>query len=162
MGKLLFALFFCLVLMVAVGASIELGLNRYWIERDIYAWQTRAQVSSEPNDMHAYMLNVQAGMERWGITHGYAELIFTTPENDMALIYKTVQQLVEQSQALTTMNRYSPEYQTGLDNLRGSIRELHLYAWQYWAVHAGLKWLILCFGGWIGCFVLFIVAMARS
>jgi len=88
--------------------------------------------------MLAWMTNVKEGMERWGMTSGYAALIFRTPKNDMSLIYKTLINHVEQAQRLTTMDRLSPEYQTGLDNLRGSIRELDLQANYFWLIHDGL------------------------
>ena len=143
-----------LCLVVAVFASVLLVVNGYQISRDIDGWKTRAQVSSEPNDMHEYMSKVKSGMEDYRMTSGYAVLIFKTPENDMALIYHTVNQHVDQAQVLTTVNRSSPEYQTGLDNLRGSIRELNLYAFAFWSVHEGLAWLILFILGWI-CVCLF-------
>lgn len=152
MGKLSI---FCLV--VAIVASVILGVTGYQINRDILGWQTRAQVSSEPNDMHTYMSNVQASMQKWSMTQGYAALIFTTPENDMSLIYRTVQQHIDQAQVLTTMDRSSPEYQTGLDNLRGSIRELDLHAYAFWSVHAGLLWVVLCIVGWFLGIILGIV-----
>ena len=145
MGKLSV---FCLIL--AVFTTVILVVNNYEINRDIEGWKSRAQVSSEPNDMHEWMTNSKEGMERWNMTQGYAALIFKTPENDMSLIYRTVSQHVDQAEVLTTMDNSSPEYQTGLDNLRGSIRELNLLAFEYWSVHTGLSWWILCIVAWFG------------
>jgi len=129
---------FTLLLVVAIAATLGLVFFNYQIDRQVNGWKTRAQVSSEPNDMLAWMTNVKEGMERWGMTSGYAALIFRTPKNDMSLIYKTLINHVEQAQRLTTMDRLSPEYQTGLDNLRGSIRELDLQANYFWLIHDGL------------------------
>lgn len=56
----------------------------------------------------------------------------------MELIYRAVGQHVDQALILTAMDRSSQEYQSGLDNLRGSIRELDLHAFNYWVVHKGL------------------------
>lgn len=134
---------------VALIASVTLGIANYQINREISGWKLRAQVSSEPNDMHTYMSRVKSGMETWGMTTGYAALVFQTPENDMELIYRAVNQHVDQAEILTKMDRSSPEYQTGLDNLRGSIRELDLHAFGYWAVHRGLIWNLLCWIGWL-------------
>lgn len=148
MGKTALVMF-----VLAVVFSIILGIANYQINRDIEGWKTRAQVSSEPNDMHEYMGKVQAAMEELRMDRGYADLIFQTPENDMGLIYHTVKQHVDQADVLTKMNRASPEYQTGLDNLRGSIRELNLYAYEFWLVHDGLVWNVLC---WV-CWILFLL-----
>lgn len=136
-------------LVVALITSLIIGITSYQINRDINGWKARAQVSSEPNDMYDYMSKVKTGMESWRMTSGYAALIFRTPDNDMSLIYRTVEQHVDQAKVLTTMSRSSPEYQTGLDNLRGSIRELDLHAFGFWAVHDGLIWNVLCWVGWI-------------
>jgi hypothetical protein len=136
-------------LVLAVICSIALAINWWQVNQNIEGWKTRAQVSSEPNDMFEYMSNVKAGMERYGMTRGYAAIIFSTPANDMVLIYKTVGRHVDQAKVLTTMNRNTPEYQTGLDNLRGSIRELQLHAWYYWSIHDGLLLWIATISFWI-------------
>lgn len=136
-------------LVLAVAISIFLVANWWQIEQNIEGWKTRAQVSSEPNDMFEYMSNVKAGMEKYGMTRGHAAIIFSSPANDMALIYKTVGRHVDQAKVLTTMNRATPEYQTGLDNLRGSIRELTLQAWYYWSIHDGLALWVAAIIFWV-------------
>jgi len=151
---------FCLF--VAIVTSVVIGIKGYEINRDINGWKVRAQVSSEPNDMYLYMSNVKSGMEAYGMTNGYAALIFTTPDNDMSLIYRAVGQHISQAQVLTTMNRASQEYQSGLDNLRGSIRELDIHAFAYWGAHQGLFLNILCWVGWILGICLGIYVMLSS
>jgi hypothetical protein len=107
------------------------------------------------------MSKVKEGMERWRMTSGSAALIFHTPQNDMSLIYRAVTQHVDQAKVLTEMDRSSPEYQTGLDNLRGSIRELDLHAFNFWAVHGGLIWQFLRFISWI-LFAIFAVMWLKK
>ena len=130
----------CLV--VAIIFTAVLISANYDINQNISGWKTRAQVSSEPNDMYDYMSKVKLGMEQRSMTSGYAKLIFATPEHDMALIYRAVCQHVDQAKILTSMDRSSPEYQTGLDNLRGSIRELDLFAFKFWLVNHLFSWFI--------------------
>ncbi len=137
-------------LVVAIVFAVVLFVADYQINRDIVGWQTRAQVSSEPHDMHDYMVNVKAGVEQWDMTTGYAFPLMPTPENDMTLVYRTLQQHIDQAEVLTGMDRSTPEYQTGLDNLRGSIRELDLHAFEYYSWHSGLVWWVLCV---LGCLV---------
>lgn len=138
MGKIALA---CLAVLIV--SLFVLGINSYQISRDIEGWKNRAQVSSEPNDMFNWMQKAKEGMERRGMTTGHSALILHTPDNDMSLIYHTVQQHIDQAKVLTTMDRRTPEYQTGLDNLRGSIRELNLRVQNYWSAHGGLIWWIL-------------------
>jgi hypothetical protein len=120
-----------------VGSFVWIMVVDYQLDRNINGWKDRAQVSSEPNDMLQWITKTKEGMENWGMTSGYSELIWQTPDNDMALIYKTVVNHVNQAEVLTKMNRSTPEYQTGLDNLRGSIRELDLQTYGYWNIHQG-------------------------
>lgn len=149
MGKIVIG---CLV--VAISATIMWVSAGYEINRDIEGWKSRAQVSSEPNDMLRYMTLVSAGMERRGMISGSAALILKTPENDMSLIYRTVQQHIDQAKILTSMDRSSPEYQTGLDNLRGSIRELNIHAVDFWSAGGGFIIQMLCTIGWLSAILL--------
>ncbi|HHT9138796.1 MAG TPA: hypothetical protein ACFYEK_16320 [Candidatus Wunengus sp. YC60] len=136
-------------LLIAVVSSIAIGLTSWHIDQDINGWKSRAQVSSEPHDMLLYMSNVKAGMEKWGITSGNAALFFPTPETDIAMILRSIQQHIDQAKILTAMDRSTPQYQTGLDNLRGSIRELNVHAFQDWSNHDGLLLTITVWLGWI-------------
>lgn len=145
-------LLFVFLSLIALVNGFMLFLTHYHISRDIEGWKERAQVSSEPNDMLEYMTNVKEGMEEWNITEGNADILFPNPDNDMSLIYRAVGQHIDQAQVLTTMNRSTPEYQTGLDNLRGSIRELNLNVHAYWDWHQGLlPWALLVFVILFGC-----------
>ena len=94
-------------------------------------------------------------------TTGNAALIFDTPDKDMVLIMRTVYQHIDQAGILTKMDRSSPEYQTGLDNLRGSIRELDLHAWGAWFYHEGFGTVILCAIAWI-LFYIFAKVWAKA
>ena len=143
-------------LVLAICSSVDLGFTGWHISQDVDGWKSRAQVSMEPADMAAYMTNVRNGMEKWGLTSGNAALIFPTPETDMSLIYRAVNQHIATAESLTSLNRSTDAYANGLDNLRGGIRELDLHAWQDWVNHEGLLLNILCWTCWI-LFVVFIV-----
>ena len=129
--------------------SVVIVINQWHISQDITGWQQRAQVSSDPNDMLEYMQNVKSGMDKWGMTNGYAALFFTTPGNDMLLIHKAVERHIALATELTTMDKSTTQYQTGLDNLRGQIRELDIQAGYYWDVHAGLIYWLLAIVFWL-------------
>ncbi len=110
----------------------------YQIDKDILSWQVRAEAVSGREDMLQYMQNVQTGMEEWDMTQGYSALIYKTPENDMGLIYKTVQDHVKNLQLLQEMDPNTPQYQTLIDRLQDSIGDLVIPADAYWNCHDGL------------------------
>jgi hypothetical protein len=110
-------------------------VNTTWqMDKDIDAWKARAQVASNPADMEEYLLNVKAGMIKWGLTEGNAALIFTTPYNDYVLINDALDRTIERCNAVKGLNITSVEYQTALDDIRGQIRELDMGS-QGWFVH---------------------------
>jgi hypothetical protein len=134
---------------VGLVTAIVLGLTSWHIDQDINGWKDRAQVSMEPTDMVTYLTNVKNGMQKWGMTSGNAALFFPTPETDMALIYKSVNQHITTAESLVAMDRSSIQYSAGLNNLGNRISELDLHAFQYWANHQGLLINIFCWIGWI-------------
>lgn len=139
---------FTLLLILCLVCTGVLIFASWQVNRDVNGWWIRAQVSSEPNDMLEYLQYARDGMERWGMTYGYANIIPIAqhPENDMGLIIDTIDNHVDQAGQLTEMDRMSPEYQTGLDNLRGSIRETNIHSWEHWSFHRGLVF-------WLGAIV---------
>ncbi|QQG41244.1 MAG: hypothetical protein HYV90_03665 [Candidatus Woesebacteria bacterium] len=141
-------------LLLGLFTAVMLRLSSWRINQDINGWKDRAEVSSEPHDMLLYMTNTRDGMVKWGMTEGNAALFFPTPETDMSLIYRNVNQYVDQSKVLLEMDRTSPQYAMNLEQLSWSINRLDLHAFQYWANHDGLDTAILCWVGWLA-FVVF-------
>ncbi len=89
-------------------------------------------------DVAEYTENLQAGMERYGLTSGYAAFVFTHPGNDLGLIYKAVREAVGQARLVATLDAKSDAYQQGIDNLRGTLRELQIPAYSGWFVKNAL------------------------
>lgn len=140
------SLVFCAI---AIVLSIVFGIIGWHIKQDIGGWQQRAQVSMEPDDMTLYMTNVKEGMQKWGVTEGNASLFFPTPATDMSLIFRAVNQHINTAKSLIDMDRSSIQYATGLDNLRGGIRELSIPAYQYYANHQYLGANVACCVFWV-------------
>lgn len=158
--KVFFTLFI-LVYMVSIGI---IHWNMQSIFKDIGGWVERAQSSSNPNDMYEYMSYAQRGMENWGMTAGYANLIFKNPSNDMSLVYREVTQIMSQAKILAELDRTSPEYQSGLYSLRDSIQKLDVNGstCAYWRTHAGLKWHITTIGGVIASIITLVIGKTRN
>ncbi len=130
------------LIVVITTAAINIYAG-YQIDKDILSWQIRAEAVSGREDMLLYMQNVQTGMEEWGMTQGYAALVYKTPENDMGLVYKTVQDHVNNLKLLQEMDPNTPQYQTLIDRLQDSIGDLVIPANAYWSCHDGLVFNIL-------------------
>lgn len=119
-------------LMLWIIAIIFTVTQAYEIDRDIESWLNRAQVSSNPTDMLDYLEKCRDGMIKSDLTTGHGHIFWHTPDNDMTLIMKALDRSIERCKDIEQMDKDSPEYQTALDDVRGQIRELDLYAWQKW------------------------------
>ena len=118
----------------------------YCVSRDTTAWLNRAQVSSNPEDMKEFLINARDGMNKWGCSEGYAALVFKKPDNDMLLIRRALDRTIERAKQLESMDIHSVSYQTGLDDLRGTIRELDFQAEYFWFIHRGMLLFIALWG----------------
>lgn len=118
----------------------------YCVSRDTTAWLNRAQVSSNPKDMKEFLINTRDGMDKWGCNEGYAALVFKKPDNNMLLIRRALNRSVERAKQLESMDINSVTYQTGLDDIRGTIRELDLQAEYFWFIHRGMLLFIALWG----------------
>lgn len=129
------------ILALALGLALIVGsiYQGYLFQRDIYGWQERAQVATLAEDIAEYAENLQVGMERYGLTNGYAAFLFTHPGNDLGLIYKAVQEAAKQAKVVATLDPKSDAYQQGIDNLRGTLRELEIPAYSGWFVKNALS-----------------------
>jgi len=143
-------------LVVALILTARFVVEGWHMRQDIGGGKERAQVSMDPSDMALYMTRVKEGMEKWGVTEGNSALFFPTPATDMSLIYRAVGQHIETAKSLEEMDKSSIQYATGLDNLRGGIRELTIPAYEYHLNHTLLGVNIAC---WVfyALFVIFII-----
>ena len=141
---------FFLVFFLAILGSMFLGLmNHYFVARDVDDWAYRAQIASNIQDMKADMGKAKAGLEKWKATQGNAFLIFKRPEADMDLVMQSVNTIITRATQLEGLAMNSTEYQVGIDDLRGTIRELWIPAGTYWQRHQGLAWFLATIILWI-------------
>ena len=118
--------------------GIILLIGKFFIKKEITGWLNRAQVAANAIQIHENMVKVKNGMEKHDMTNGYAAYIFwRTPDYNMAEIFKAVNAIVDRVEKITTIDQNSTTYQVALDDLRGTIRELNLHAWEYKWRHSG-------------------------
>jgi len=129
----------------AVALIVLLGLitfgqiQNYWIEKDTVAWMERAQVASDPKDMEEYLRNCEAGMQAWKLTQGNAAYVFKKPDNDLALITRSLNTSIKRAHKMQQADPSSDAYQAELYDLRGVIREIDLHTpYGWWVLHGSI------------------------
>jgi hypothetical protein len=129
---------FILGAVLIIGSMIAIGYNGYQITVHVTGYLDRAQVAADIEDIHNYLVLTKQGMEEGGFTQGYATWWLPTPENDMTLVTKALNQLINRSSLIIGMDKTSTAYQTALEDIRGTIRELNLHTHEYYIWHNGL------------------------
>lgn len=128
---------------VIVISVIVCVLMVFPVYRDIDATISRAQLSADAERMVNYLDQVITNMEKRGITQGSAAMVFKTPLNDIGLNHQALKDLKERAELISKMEKDSVEYQTGLDDLRGTLREINVDAGYYALWHNFFFWLAI-------------------
>lgn len=137
------------VLIMLVFGAISF-IQWYQVKVDTVAIEERAQVCSNMKDMAENLTELQENLESYGMTEGYAAVIFKSPENDMALDYKAVVALRERADLLKDSDPTSIEYNVALDDMRGTLRELKIHSLGWWNIRNVIFW-IAVFGLIVTC-----------
>ncbi len=136
-------------LLVAIILSVVVAVSYFSVQRDVVGWQNRARVAADAERVHENMEKIKEGMETWGMTSGYARYIWKTPDYNMAEIYKAVSAITERAEKMIAVDSTTIAYQLALDNLRETIVELDLHAWEYTWRHSSLSSVLFCWIFWI-------------
>ena len=137
--------------LMSVGMWAGWGLGQWFLDRDTKAILERAQVAANAADMRGYVVQLEKNMENWGMPEGHAALVFKTPKNDMALIFKTVVRINERLASIEKLPQSETTYQVALDDLRGTLREISLetggwfWAQNWWWMVGSFFVLIIAF-----------------
>jgi hypothetical protein len=132
----LFVLMIICCLSFALLFSFEAYQNQKIIA-DTLSWKERSQVAANPQDMEQDLGKCREGMKKWKITEGHDAIwIWQRPDNDMGLIMQSLDTLIIRSRELQKMDVTSTNYSTGLDDLRGTIRELDIHVHGWWVIRA--------------------------
>ncbi len=130
-------------------SGVYLGFKGYELGRDIDALEHRAQVAADAEDMLGYMQTLKGNLEKYDATHGYTAVIFKTPANDLGLLYESVNRIISRLEQIKELPKNEAAYQVGLDDLRGTIRELEAPAEGIlWVRNWGLIWIMLLIWIW--------------
>lgn len=113
------------------------------VYRDIDQMISRAQLGADAERIVEYLDQVISNMERYRITQGSAAMIFKTPLNDVGLNYQALKDLRDRATLIAKLKKDSVEYQTGLDDIRGTLREIDVHALYYKIWHNFAFWIVI-------------------
>jgi len=152
--------------LVFLVSTLGWEFTKYVMVRDINANLNRAQVASNAEDMYRFLSKLKTNMEFYGMTEGYSILIFQTPNNDMGEIYLAVVRSQERIGELLTLDTSTETgkltYDTRLDDVRGTLRELEIPALSFWWIHNFLGWLMIigtCISSIVGLAAMILLAL---
>lgn len=140
------------ILVLILIPCITILVYKWWRSQvEVYSYKQRAQVAAQDQDMLGYLQSLSNGMEKWKMTSGHYALIFKTPWNDAGLDYRAVCKAIERVNKIAKMSPTSVAYQTGMDDVRGIVREIDMNVFYFWALHTPLLWgfWIYIFAAWI-------------
>ena len=109
----------------------------YPLERDVWGVLDRAQISAESEEMYNLVNEAITNLENKkslfsGIpqSEGYCALIFKKPSNNLKMQYTALSNIRIRLERTNTFDKNSVEYQSAIDDIRGTIREIdYLDCW---------------------------------
>lgn len=126
-GMILFVCVGLLIFSLIVSTlfvSVQLYKWSYPIDRDVWAQLDRAQVSAEADDMLVYVDVAISGLEERDQISGHCALYFKTLNNDLGAQYQSMKNIRSRLERTVLFDKSSVEYQSAIDDIRGTIREL--------------------------------------
>lgn len=144
-----------LAAMLALALVILGIVMGYQADRDIGSWMDRAQVAADASDISIYVKTAMRGLENYSLTDGYCAIIFKKPDNDLGLNYLAYERIAKRADNLHLLDHSSDAYQSGVDDLRGTTREIAqpgfgcmmaqewIWVTILWWIDIGL-WIALC------------------
>ena len=116
------------LLAVIAMCTIGVGTQCWGAYRDVEAHLSRAQVSANAKVMADRLDVLLDNMEERDLTRGSTALIFRSSVNDLELIYQDLGEVRDRARLIEKLDQSSVEYQTGLDDMRGTLREIKIEA----------------------------------
>lgn len=122
-----------LAIIWTIVAGFIWGIGVWTIGKDTDRILERAQIAAEAGDMYQYMVRLRDNMQEYGMTEGNTAFVFKTDMNDIGLQFRAVNKLIERLEMINELDKSSTAYQTALDDIRGTLREMPRIAlgWYY-------------------------------
>jgi hypothetical protein len=139
---------FALVTLLVSGVTIK---SCYEYDTRVDSLIERAQISADREDMHEQLVLLRTNFEDLGWTTGHFAVIWKTPRNDLSLHYRAIVRLIERLEAISELPKSDVAYQTALDDIRGTVREIpnpgrpmlwvkYWWMWTLWGLAGTVLW----------------------
>lgn len=139
--KSIIVLFILGIIIVPICSIYYYVSWKYPIYRDVWDKLDRAQTSAEAEDMLIYVTQAINSLQNYkGLfsdrpqTQGHCAMIFKKPSNDLSAQYRILQNIKTRLERTVAFDKNSVEYQSAIDDIRGTIREipyLHCWIWHW-------------------------------
>ncbi len=150
------------LLAFSIGLTVGCVAQNISVNNDVNAWLTRAQVAADIEDMMIYLDRAEQGLDDRNMNSGHSGVVIKNAANDFTLIRQNIDRIQERAGQLskTPVEQRGGDaaYQQGLDDLRGTLRELSVPAEGYYWRHDGLLYLISVWFVWALLVVVAIIA----
>jgi len=106
----------------------------YPIDRDVWDNLDRAQITAESEDMLLLVNKAIIGLESREQDKGHCALIFKKPSNSLDAQFLALKNIKMRLEITNTFDKNSVEYQSAIDDIRGTIREvsyIHCWIWHF-------------------------------
>jgi len=104
---------------------------KYPLERDVWGVLDRAQISAESEEMYKLvneainsLENKRSLISNKPQSEGHCALIFKKPDNSLGMQYTALLNIRERINRTNSFDKSSVEYQTAIEDVRGTIREV--------------------------------------
>ncbi len=126
-----------LISLLILTGALSYVLWGYPLQRDVWGVLDRAQITAESDDMLRFVKDARISLgEKNGLFSGKSQakgncaLIFKEPSNSLDAQYLAIRNIEKRLERTNEFDKNSVEYQSAIDDIRGTIRELpYLDCW---------------------------------
>lgn len=112
-----------------IGWSIQTDID---VTNNISAWYDRASTAPTAGRMAHFLDELTASMEEYGMTSGYAALVYKNPQNDMAVIYPLLHELRDRAIEVEQYPHGSMDYAESMGELKLRMQDFEFNpVWWY-------------------------------
>ncbi|MFA5013663.1 MAG: hypothetical protein WC520_03860 [Candidatus Paceibacterota bacterium] len=128
---------FAICIIMFVVSIVVVVINTIHLDNTVTAAKYRAQTCASAEEMHTRLIELDAVMEKEGMNAGYCSLLNHNVWTDMKEIRKNIQALIIRTDEVRQLDHKTDAYQSGLDDIRGNIRELETSVFGWWTYNGG-------------------------
>jgi hypothetical protein len=131
-----------ILLLATIAMAVVVITTSLSLQNNIAAVKNRAQTCANADEMYERLVKLDQRMEQRGMTSGYCSLFKRNDWTNMAEVRRNIRTLIERADQIRQLAPTSDAYQQGLDDLRGTTREINLHQFGWW-IYNRYGWVFL-------------------